>query len=197
MGPRKRFLDRFRPPQLLGSVHRGSRNGRRAGLLLVHRQGRAGLRLSGSGLDDQYHRSGHHPTWLDRRFRARTAVERVRHPLQRISQCDGCELAAHLRFARRRVAGPDALSGGGQFDGQGSRPRWPVRTRDDHRTTDRRRSGHLPPGRDRRRDDAEVRPDVAWKPLRRVSPRCHAKALSKQLRHALATRLRRSLHASS
>ena len=87
--------------ELPGSVHRGRRDWRRAGALFVQCQGRVRPHAAGPHLDGQHRgrrRGSARPHGIDG---PRRGDCQLRHPLRRLAQRHGLQLAAHVRVARR------------------------------------------------------------------------------------------------
>ena len=183
--------------KLPGSVHPGRGLRRRAGGVFVQRQGRVRPHAPGPHLDGQHRGHRRDSAGPQRLHRPRRRDCQLRHPLQRLAQRHGLQLAAHLRVARRGPVGHHPLRGqggpAGERPGGAGRAAAGCAARGRHRAEPR----GLLRGFARGRDHHQVRPHRARAVLRHGAGRRQLQDVPHRLHGGIALRQRHAVLAGA
>ena len=179
------------------SVHRGCGVRWRAGGVFVQRQGGVRPHAPRPHLDGQHRghrRDSPRPHRLDR---SRRGDRQLRHPLRRLAQRHGLQLAAHLRIARRGPVRRHPLRG--QGGPAGERPGGAGRAAAGRAARGRHRAepGGLLRGLARGRDHHQVRPHRARAVLRHGAGRRQLQDVPHRLHGGIALRQRHAVLAGA
>ena len=166
---------------------------RRAGAVFVQRQGRVRPHAPGPHLDGQHRGRRRDSARPHRIHQPRRGDCQLRHPLRRLAQRHGLQLAAHVRVARRGPVRRHPLrsQGGpaGERPGGAGRAAAGCATRGRHRAE----PGRLLRGLARRRDHDQVRPHRAPAVLRHGAGRRQLQDVPHQLHGGIALRQRHAV----
>ena len=183
--------------KLPGSVHPGRGVRRRAGGVFVQRQGRVRPHAPGPHLDGQHRGHRRDSARPHRIHRPRRRDCQLRHPLRRLAQRHGLQLAAHLRVARRGPVRHHPLRGqggpAGERPGGAGRAAAGCAARGRHRAEPR----GLLRGLARGRDHHQVRPHRAPAVLRHGAGRWQLQDVPHRLHGGIALRQRHAVLAGA
>ena len=183
--------------KLPGSVHRGRGLRRRAGGVFVQRQGRVRPHAPGPHLGGQHRGHRRDSARPHRIHRPRRGDRQLRHPLRRLAQRHGLQLAAHLRVARRGPARHHPLRGQGRPAGEGPGGAGRAAAGRAARGRHRAEPGRLLRGLARGRDHHQVRPHRAPAVLRHGAGRRQLQDVPHRLHGGIALRQRHAVLAGA